>query len=133
GLPLPVGVGSSAGPGAVGRAKHGPTDAFASGCSRPDCDETHAPGELARALGLPLHVLRAGDELLSTLPDVIRHAEQPHGDASFLPMLALAREASRSCKVVLTGEGADETLGGYGWHAEAPYNTRDPWAVVRER
>jgi asparagine synthase (glutamine-hydrolysing) len=50
-----------------------------------------------------------------------------------MPMLALAREASRSLKVVLTGEGADETLGGYSWHADAPYNTRDPWAVVRER
>jgi len=48
-------------------------------------------------------------------------------------MLALAGEASRLLKVVLTGEGADETLGGYGWHAAAPYNTRDPWDAVRER
>src|SRR2546426_434339 len=77
--------------------------------------------------------LRAGDELLSELRRAIRHAEQPHGDASFLPMLALAGEASRFVKVVLTGEGADETLGGYGWHAAAPYNTRDPWETVRER
>src|SRR5207245_3436436 len=77
--------------------------------------------------------LRAGGELLSARPRAIRHAEQPHGDASFLPMLALAGEASRFLKVVLTGEGADETLGGYGWHAAAPYNTRDPWYAVRER
>jgi asparagine synthase (glutamine-hydrolysing) len=133
GLYLSGGVDSSAVAWAVAAAKHGPTDAFAIGFSSPEFDETPGATEVARALGLPLHVLRAGDELLSTLPDVIRHAEQPHGDASFLPMLALAREASRSLKVVLTGEGADETLGGYSWHAAAPYNTRDPWAVVRDR
>ena len=133
GLYLSGGVDSSAIAWAVAAAKHGPTEAFAIGFDGPEFDETPGATEVARALGLPLHVLRAGDELLSTLPDVIRHAEQPHGDASFLPMLALAREASRSLKVVLTGEGADETLGGYSWHAAAPYNTRDPWDAVRER
>jgi asparagine synthase (glutamine-hydrolysing) len=133
GLYLSGGVDSSAVAWAVAAAEHGPTDAFAIGFDGPEFDETAGATEVARSLGLPLHVMRAGDELLSTLPEVIHHAEQPHGDASFLPMLALARAASRSLKVVLTGEGADETLGGYGWHAAAPYNTRDPWAVVRDR
>ena len=131
GLFLSGGVDSSAIAWAVAAAKHGPTDAFAIGFGTPEFDETAGATEVARALGLPLHILRGGDELLSTLPDVIHHAEQPHGDASFLPMFALAREASRSLKVVLTGEGADETLGGYGWHTTAPYNTRDPWDQVR--
>jgi asparagine synthase (glutamine-hydrolysing) len=133
GLYLSGGVDSSAVAWAVAAAKHGPTDAFAIGFDGPEFDETPGAGEVARALGLPLHVIRGGDELLATWPQAIRHAEQPHGDASFLPMLALAREASKSLKVVLTGEGADETLGGYSWHAAAPYNTRDPWAAVRDR
>jgi asparagine synthase (glutamine-hydrolysing) len=133
GLYLSGGVDSSAVAWAVAAAKHGPTDAFAIGFSDPEFDETPGATEVARALGLPLHVLRGSDELLSDLSTVIRHTEQPHGDASFMPMLALAREASRSLKVVLTGEGADETLGGYSWHAGAPYNTRDPWDQVRGR
>jgi asparagine synthase (glutamine-hydrolysing) len=133
GLYLSGGVDSSAVAWAVAAAKRGPTDAFAIGFADPEFDETPGATEVARSLGLPLHILRAGDELLSELPTVIRHAGQPHGDASFLPMLALAREASRSLKVVLTGEGADEILGGYTWHATAPYNTRDPWDQVRDR
>jgi len=133
GLYLSGGVDSSAVAWAVAERKHGPTDAFAIGFDSAEFDETPGATEVARELALPLHVLRAGDELLSELPRAIRHAEQPHGDASFLPMLALAGEASRFLKVVLTGEGADETLGGYGWHAAAPYNTRDPWDAVRER
>jgi asparagine synthase (glutamine-hydrolysing) len=133
GLYLSGGVDSSAVAWAVAAAKHGPTEAFAIGFDGPEFDETPGAGEVGRALGLPLHAIRAGDELLATWPQAIRHAEQPHGDASFLPMLALAREASRSLKVVLTGEGADEILGGYSWHAAAPYNTLDPWSEVRDR
>src|SRR5207247_1563546 len=66
-------------------------------------------------------------------PQAIWHADQPHGDASFVPMLALATHAKRHVKVVLTGEGADEIFGGYSWHASAPYRSDLPWLVVRER
>jgi asparagine synthase (glutamine-hydrolysing) len=133
GLYLSGGVDSSAVAWGITEAHHGPTDAFAIGFSNPEFDETSAAREVASALGLPLHVLRADEALLSELPTVIRHTEQPHGDASFMPLLALAREASRSLKVVLTGEGADEIFGGYAWHAAEPYNTRDPWDTVRAR
>ena len=133
GLYLSGGVDSSAVAWGISEAKHGPTDAFAIGFGSAEFDETANAREVASALGLPLHVLRADDSLLAELPRVIHHSEQPHGDASFLPLLALARETSRSLKVVLTGEGADEIFGGYTWHAAAPYNTRDPWGTVRER
>jgi asparagine synthase (glutamine-hydrolysing) len=133
GLYLSGGVDSSAIAWGIAEAHHGPTDAFAIGFSQAEFDETANAREVATALGLPLRVLRADDLLLSELPTVIRHTEQPHGDASFMPLLALAREASRSLKVVLTGEGADEIFGGYAWHRAAPYNTRDPWDAVRAR
>src|SRR2546428_759513 len=82
---------------------------------------------------VPPPAVRPGKDLFRGPRGGTRRAEQPQGDGSSLPMLALAGEASRFLKVVLTGEGADETLGGYGWHAAAPYNTRDPWDAVRER
>jgi asparagine synthase (glutamine-hydrolysing) len=39
--------------------------------------------------------------------------DQPVADAVILPTYALCAQASASCKVVLTGEGADELFGGY--------------------
>jgi asparagine synthase (glutamine-hydrolysing) len=132
GLYLSGGVDSSA--VAWGVAANGArADAFAIGFDDPEFDETAGAREVAGALRLPLRAIRSGEDLLGELPAVIAHVQQPHGDASFMPMFVLAREASRSVKVVLTGEGADETLGGYGWHAGAPYNTRDEWRSVRER
>jgi asparagine synthase (glutamine-hydrolysing) len=88
---------------------------------------------VARGFALPLDVVDAGAHLYDDLRVVQYHADQPHGDASFLPMLALARRARDHVKVVLTGEGADEIFGGYAWSAGAPYNTREPWPAVRER
>jgi asparagine synthase (glutamine-hydrolysing) len=45
--------------------------------------------------------------------DVVYHMDEPVGDAAFLAMYVLSREARRHVKVVLSGEGADELLAGY--------------------
>jgi len=50
---------------------------------------------------------------IKDLPNVIWHTDQPHGDVSFLPYGEVAKLASEYVKVVLTGDGADETFGGY--------------------
>ncbi len=57
---------------------------------------------------------REGD--LQSLPDIVYALDEPFGDAITLPMYVLARETVKSVKVVLSGEGADETLGGYLFH-----------------
>jgi asparagine synthase (glutamine-hydrolysing) len=44
---------------------------------------------------------------------VLWSAEEPHGDASFLPTLLLSQAAARTHKVVMTGDGGDEVFGGY--------------------
>ena len=50
------------------------------------------------------------------LPDIVRSLDQPVGDPIVVPLYVLAREARRKVKVVLSGEGADEILGGYVFH-----------------
>jgi asparagine synthase (glutamine-hydrolysing) len=77
--------------------------------------------------------MRADETSLSDLEAVMWHCDQPHGDASFLPMLQLARAAQREVKVVLTGEGADEVLGGYSWHTAAPYHSGLAWLDLMAR
>jgi asparagine synthase (glutamine-hydrolysing) len=49
--------------------------------------------------------------------DLIRHHGQPFYDTSAVPTRAVSRAARRHFKVVLSGDGGDELLGGYLAHA----------------
>jgi asparagine synthase (glutamine-hydrolysing) len=60
------------------------------------------------------------EDIARVFPDVIRHTEQPILRASPAPMFLLSKLVRHSgYKVVLTGEGADETMGGYDIFKEA--------------
>jgi asparagine synthase (glutamine-hydrolysing) len=49
-------------------------------------------------------------QLLPRLPSIY---DEPFGDDSAIPTFAVCREAARTLKVCLTGDGGDETLAGY--------------------
>jgi asparagine synthase (glutamine-hydrolysing) len=49
-------------------------------------------------------------QLLPKLPTIY---DEPFGDDSAIPTFAVCREAARTLKVCLTGDGGDETLAGY--------------------
>jgi asparagine synthase (glutamine-hydrolysing) len=57
---------------------------------------------------------RAAD--MAALPDIAWSLDEPVGDPIIVPLDVLSREARRTVKVVLSGEGADEVLGGYVFH-----------------
>jgi asparagine synthase (glutamine-hydrolysing) len=79
-------------------------------------DEGPAAREVARVLGAVHHELvLAPDELLSSLPDVVRLAGEPFAVSSSVALHRLACFARERVKVVLTGDGADEVLAGYPW------------------
>jgi asparagine synthase (glutamine-hydrolysing) len=52
------------------------------------------------------------------------HLDEPIGDAIVVPIYQLAREAKKQVTVILSGEGADETLGGYLFHKALLYGDR---------
>jgi len=56
------------------------------------------------------------DSFLSHWPLAIHHRGAPVSEASDIPILMLSQDASRVVKMVLTGEGSDEMLGGYPKH-----------------
>jgi asparagine synthase (glutamine-hydrolysing) len=60
-------------------------------------------------------------ELISLLPKLVWHLEEPFADGAFVPTYALSRFASEKVKVVLSGAGGDELFGGYSHHAQVPY------------
>ena len=67
----------------------------------------------ARHLGANHQSIECHHSDLKDLPDIVWALDEPFGDAIVLPMFVLARAARQKVKVVLSGEGADETLGGY--------------------
>ncbi len=79
-------------------------------------DELAQAAATAERLGCRHTEINCRAEDISLLPQVVHHLDEPVGDAIVIPMFQLAREASKQVKVVLTGEGADEVLGGYLFH-----------------
>jgi asparagine synthase (glutamine-hydrolysing) len=54
--------------------------------------------------------------LIEHLPALVSFRDAPVTEPSDIPIYMLAKEASRTVKMVLTGEGSDEVLGGYPKH-----------------
>lgn len=57
--------------------------------------------------------ISVGLDLVPDLTRVSSHFDEPFSDSSALPMLAVARAASKHVKVVLAGDGGDELFAGY--------------------
>jgi len=53
-------------------------------------------------------------EFESFVPDLVWHLDEPLADPSCIPLYYISRLAREHIKVVLSGEGADEILAGYG-------------------
>jgi asparagine synthase (glutamine-hydrolysing) len=80
-------------------------------------NELHHAAALARRLGTQHHELVVSHrELMQYLPQLVASRDAPVSEPSDIPIFLLAREASRTVKMVLTGEGSDELLGGYRKH-----------------
>ncbi len=90
-------------------------------------DESAAAGEVARQLGLAHEVLDLSDaDLLDDLSAVVRALELPVAGPGSLALWRLARHARRQGRIVLTGTGGDELLGGYARLALA-LGREGPW------
>jgi len=84
-------------------------------------DESRYQQEASSFLGTQhSNISCSHDDIVQVFPEVIRHAEQPVLRTAPAPMFLLSRLVRDSgFKVVLTGEGADEVLGGYDIFKEA--------------
>jgi asparagine synthase (glutamine-hydrolysing) len=70
--------------------------------------------ETAEPLGTDhTEIVISPEEYFEALPKAVWHFDEPVADPSALGLYFLAREARKSVKVVLSGEGSDELFGGY--------------------
>jgi asparagine synthase (glutamine-hydrolysing) len=61
-------------------------------------------------------------EFFGALPRLVWHEDEPLAHPSSVALYFVSRLAAEQVKVVLTGEGSDETLGGYGRYPITVYN-----------
>lgn len=95
-------------------------------------DESRAAGAVAGQLGLSHEVLDLQDaDLVADLPAVVRALELPVGGPGSLSLWRLAQRARAHGRVVLTGTGGDEFLGGYARVALA-LGRAGPWTAGYE-
>jgi len=69
-------------------------------------------------------VVVAPEEFFGELPRLVWHEDEPIAHPSSVALYFVSRLAARHVKVVLTGEGSDETLAGYTRYPVTAYNAR---------
>jgi asparagine synthase (glutamine-hydrolysing) len=87
-----------------------------------DHDEAILAGSLAKSLGAIQENVVCTSSDMKFLPELIWYNDEPLGDTIALPTFLLSRAARKKVKVVLTGEGADELMGGYLFHKVLNYS-----------
>ncbi|MCK9553442.1 asparagine synthase C-terminal domain-containing protein, partial [Aquamicrobium sp.] len=105
-----------------------PVSTFSVGFDVPGSSELPYAAQVAKAFGTDHHELSVGlNDFTSVWEEAVLRRGAPVAEPSDLPVLLLSRMASRSVKMVLTGEGADELLGGY------PKHRAEPWVALYQR
>lgn len=61
------------------------------------------------------HEKRVSPNLIDLLPDLVWHLDEPFFDNSIFPTYVISKMAANTVKVVLSGDGGDESFGGYEW------------------
>jgi asparagine synthase (glutamine-hydrolysing) len=114
---LSGGIDSSAVVAAMARQASGPVKTFSIGFEDGQFDERAPARRLAEYYGTDHHEFVVTPAALDVLPTLVRHFDEPFADASAIPSFYVARMSSQYVTVVLTGDGGDESFGGYRRYA----------------
>jgi len=111
---LSGGLDSSAIVSIMARKSKLPVKTFSVGFLETNSSELKYARKVADSFDCEHHELEVRPEhLIRHLPEMIRLRDAPVAEPSDIPILLLSRFASKHVKMVLTGEGSDEMLGGY--------------------
>ena len=125
GVFLSGGLDSSAVAALTTRIRKEPIETFSVGYGEEGFSELPYARTIAEHLRSKHHEVRLSrEEFFQTLPRLIWHEDEPIVWPSSVALYFVARLARERVTVVLTGEGSDETLGGYA---------RYPWTLLNSR
>lgn len=121
---LSGGIDSSAIVGLMARHSSQPVKTFSVGFSESGYSELSYAKTIAEQFKTDHHELTVSQEHLMThLPALVRFRDAPVAEPSDIPIYLLSCEARKTVKMVLTGEGSDEFLGGYPKHRFEQYSS----------
>jgi len=81
--------------------------------------------QVATAVGADSHTIVIDDrDFFGALPKLVWHEDEPIAHPSSVPLYFVSELARQHAKVVLTGEGSDELLAGYGKYLRITWNWR---------
>jgi len=110
---LSGGLDSSAVVAAMTKHANGPIKTFSVGFDEPDFDERPHARRVAELFGTEHHELVVAPADVGVIETIVRHLDEPFGDASAIPMYMVSKLAAEHVKVVLSGDGGDELFAGY--------------------
>lgn len=138
GVFLSGGIDSSLVVAYMSRHSSKPIKTFSIGFAEEEYNELPFARKVAKQYQTDHHEFVAKADVLSILPQLIWHFDQPFADSSAIPTYFVSKLARDHVTVALNGDGADETFAGYdrylGYYILQEYN-RIPhafrWAVQR--
>jgi asparagine synthase (glutamine-hydrolysing) len=110
---LSGGVDSSAVVAAMARCSSEPVKTFSIGFEDAMFDERTYARIVAKRYGTDHHEQVVTSSALEVLPSLAWHYDEPFADSSAIPTFYVSQLSSQHVTVVLTGDGGDESFGGY--------------------
>jgi asparagine synthase (glutamine-hydrolysing) len=130
---LSGGVDSSAVVAAMARQASSPVKTFSIGFEDGQFDERAHARRLAEVYGTDHQEFVVTPAAMDILPTLAWHFDEPFADASAIPTFYVARMSSQHVTVVLTGDGGDESFGGYQRYALMNMTGRIPVPRLAQR
>lgn len=120
GMFLSGGIDSSAIAAMMSTMVSEPIKTFSVGFREREANEFEYARIVAREFGTDHHEITiTPEQFFEALPNLVWHEDEPIGFIASVPLYFVSRLAQQHVKVVLTGEGSDETLAGYGRYQKA--------------
>jgi asparagine synthase (glutamine-hydrolysing) len=103
-------------------AKHQKVKTFCAGFADDDASELARAAQVAKRFATEHHeIVLSPREVIARLPQAVAHRDAPISRPADVALHFLASQTARHCAAVLTGDGADEVLGGYRRHLAERY------------
>jgi len=125
GMFLSGGIDSSAIAAIMARMIDRPLQTFSVAFKDRAFNELEYAREVARAIRAESHEIVIDDrDFFGALPKLVWHEDEPIAHTSSVPLYFVSKLAREHVTVVLTGEGSDELLAGYGKYPRVAFNWR---------